>query len=440
MATKRATKPETTAAARKAHNKKVMAAARAAIFKGTKQKPIKPSDTELPHLSTGSLSVNMLIGGTPAADGKPICPGFPRRRLTEVYGPESSGKTTLLLQSIVEAQKGGGMAMFIDFEHALDLAYAKAVGVSFDEDCWQFYQPTTMEEGLKMAYVGIVLGVDIVGIDSIAGMVPAAELKKSLDDAAKIGVVAAKLARDLPKFVMWLMKHPMDQISKKSIEDHPGTALVVLNQTRALISTSGGGHGDNENTSGGKALKFFAYLRLRLQRIKSEFVERKDPITGKKRRYPFGNVTIVKVVKSKVDAKQGHSTNIFIRYGYGIDDYLSIIEAGVTYKIIKKNGPMFNYGAHTFKGKEAFRKFLMTPDGEKVFFEIKDKLVPLIGGSADPAATAENMTDEDLILEQMAEDGMGEDDEDDDEDLGEEMDEALSDISLDDPEPEDDDN
>lgn len=419
-----------------AHNRKTMAAARAAIFKGTKQKPIKPSDTELPHTSTGSLSVNMLIGGTPAADGKPICPGFPRRRLTEVYGPESSGKTTLLLQSIVETQKAGGMAMFIDFEHALDLGYAKAVGVNFDDDCWQFYQPTTMEEGLKMAYVGIHLGIDIVGIDSIAGMVPKNELKKSLDDSAKIGVVAAMLARDLPKFVMWLMKHPMEGTgdNKKSIIGHPGTALVVLNQTRALISTSGGGHGDNENTSGGKALKFFAYLRLRLQRIKSEFVERKDPITGKKRRYPFGNVTVVKVVKSKVDAKQGHSTNIFIRYGYGIDDYLSIIEAGVTYKLIKKEGAVFSYGEHKFKGKESFRKFLMG-EGDKVFLEIRDKLVPLIGGSANPAATEENMTDEDLILEQMAEDGLIDDD---GEELDEGMEEALADASLDDdPEPED---
>lgn len=421
--------------AKKAAGAATMEMVRKTIFKATKQKPIKPSEIQLAHAPTGSLAVDMLIGSTKAKDGKPICPGFPRRHLTEIYGPESSGKTTLGLSAIVEAQKAGGCAVFIDFEHALDMNYAKAVGVSFDPVGWQFYQPNDMEEGLTMAIVSIALGVDIVVIDSVAGMVPKDEMTKKMTDPTKIGAVARILASNLPKFVTWLAKHPMEgpKDAKVSVKGHPGTALVVLNQTRALINTSGGGFGggDNENTSGGKALKFFAYLRLRLQRIKSEFIERNDPITGKKRRYPFGNVTIVKVVKSKVDAKQGHTTNIFIRYGYGIDDYLSIIEAGVTYKLIKKQGSYFEYKDHRFQGKEKFRKFLME-EGSQVFTELKDKLTTLIGDSADPAATAENMTEEDTILEQLVEEGILDDDMVSDEPVTE-------DVNLDDePEPDSD--
>lgn len=412
----------------------IMEAVRKTIFKATKQKPIKPSEHQLAHVPTGSLAVDMLIGSTKAKDGKPICPGFPRRHITEIYGPEASGKTTLGLSGIVETQKAGGCAVFIDFEHALDMNYAKAVGVSFAPEGWQFYQPNDMEEGLTMAIVSIAMGVDIVVIDSVAGMVPKDEMTKKLTDPAKIGAVARILARDLPKFVTWLAKHPMEgpKEAKVSIEGHPGTALVVLNQTRALINTSGGRPGgDNENTSGGKALKFFAYLRLRLQRIKSEFIERNDPITGKKRRYPFGNVTIVKVVKSKVDAKQGHTTNIFIRYGYGIDDFLSIIEAGVTYKLIKKQGSYFEYKDHRFQGKEKFRKFLME-EGAPIFAELKEKLTDLIGDSADPAATAENVTDADTVLEQLIEEGILDDDMVSDEPVTE-------DVNLDDePEPNED--
>ena len=109
----------------------IMAKANAGILKHTKQKPLQPSDKQVPHISTGSLSVDYLIGGSPAKNGEPICPGFPRRRITEVFGPESSGKTTLLLSAIVQAQRAGGCAFFIDFEHSLDHNYAKKVGVSY---------------------------------------------------------------------------------------------------------------------------------------------------------------------------------------------------------------------------------------------------------------------------------------------------------------------
>lgn len=389
-----------------ATNRSIMLArAKAAILKSTGQKPLRPGATTHAHVSTGSFPVDMLIGGSPAKDGKGlICPGFPRRRITEVYGPESSGKTTLLISSMVQAQRAGGMAMFIDFEHSLDHHYAEKLGLSYDDDKLWVLQPASMEEGFKMMLLGIMGGFDIIGVDSVAAMVPKDELVKGFDDAAKIGAVARQFSMALPKFVMWLQKYPpLADNKEKADPDHPGTALVFINQTRALISTGGGGHGGDENTAGGKALKFFDYLRIRTSRIKSEFVERKDPMSGKKRRFPYGNVTDVKIVKSKVDAKQGHSTQIFIRYGSGIDDYYSIIETGVVQKIIKREGAYYSLGEQRFQGKDKFRKFLI--ENPKVYAALRQKLAEAVNAAAIDAG--DDLEEDDELLEGFGDDDNG---------------------------------
>jgi recombination protein RecA len=180
--------------------------------------------------------------------------------------------------------------------------------------------------------------------------------------------------------------------------NHPGTALILINQTRALIQTSGGyggGGGDNENTAGGKALKFYAYLRLRTSRIKAEIIERTDQMTGKKRRFPYGNVTDVKVVKSKVDAKQGHSTQIFIRYGFGIDDYYSIIETAVVHKFLKRDGAYYTLGEQRIQGKDKLRKFLI--DNPKVYDALRTKLAQAVNATA--VDMVEDLSDGDDLLE-----------------------------------------
>jgi recombination protein RecA len=343
--------------------------------------------------------VDHLIGGQLAADGKgPICPGFPRRRICEVYGPESSGKTTFALASIVRIQKMGGCAMFLDFEHALHFGYAKTIGVDFDPEKLLFYQPDTLEEGLKMIYIAMRTGVDLVVVDSVAAMVPKSEMDKNLSDVAKIGAVAKAMAENLPKLVIWLTK-PIEKMP-----EFEGTSVVFLNQTRANIS-SGGGKGDNENTSGGKALKFFAYLRLRLQRIRSDYIERKDPHTGKKRRYPYSNVTVVKVVKNKVSGTQGHSGEIYIRYGYGLDDYMSLMEAAVTRRIIRRNGASYEYNEQKFQGKEAMRRALLeNPDWTDA---IQNAVRDAILVDAAPMEIEEN--EEDKILSDLRTD-LGDDD------------------------------
>lgn len=378
-------------------NAALMARAKAAILKSTGQKPLTAKAGSTPCVSTGSLNVDYLIGGTAGTDGKPICPGFPRRHITEVYGPESSGKTTLLLSSIASVQRAGGTAFFIDFEHAIDSRYAKALGVSYDEDKFLAYQPHNLEDGLKMIYVGIGLGIDLIGIDSVAGMVPKDELLKSFDDPARVGALARALATVLPKMAIWLTTHPQDE-NKKPKPEHQGSALVFLNQTRALIQTGGGGgHGDNENTSGGKALKFFSYLRLRTSRIKSEVIERMDPLTGKKRRFAYGNLTAVKVIKSKIDGKQGHDCNVFIRYGYGIDNYLSVIETAVVQKIVRKDGSRYTFNEEQFHGKDKFRQFLIS--NPKKFDDLRAKVGQAIMSNAQQAIPDEELDETDRLLE-----------------------------------------
>ena len=168
MATRKKKKPANAAAAMRAQ---MMEKARKAIQKATGQKPIQADETTVPHLSTGSLAIDMLIGGTPGSDGKPICPGFPRRRLTEVYGPESSGKTTLTLQVLAEAQKQGGTAAFVDGEHALDPVYAEKLGVNMDE--LLVSQPDTGEQALEITDMLVRSGaVDVVVVDSVAARYP----------------------------------------------------------------------------------------------------------------------------------------------------------------------------------------------------------------------------------------------------------------------------
>lgn len=361
------------------------------IKKSTGEVPLTPSYETLPHVSTGSLIVDFLIGGSQTSTGTALCPGFPRKRIWEVYGPESSGKTTLALSAITACQRAGGVAMFLDWEHALHHAYARQVGVDFDPARLLYYAPNNMEDGLKMAFIGMRAGVDLIVADSVAAMVPKAEMEKKLDDAAKVGARAAKLSEVLPKMVNWLSKPP------EKYPDHPGTAFVLINQERAKINTSGG-RGSTSDSSGGKALKFYAYGRTRLSRIKSEKIERVDPVTKKKINIPFGNVVEVKVVKTKVDANQGQGGHIFIRYGFGVDNYLSVIEAAAAHKVIKAGGGgNYEVGEHKVRGRENLRKMLM--EDRTLFDQVRRDLETAILATTPQAVT--EITEGDRILSEV---------------------------------------
>lgn len=380
------------------------------ILKLTGQKPDNEKAGAHPHVDTGSVVINLLIGGTPLPEGKGfVCPGFPRQRITELYGAEASGKTTTALTAVVAAQRAGGKAMFLDFENALDHAYARAMGVDFDVNKLLYYTPTTLEEGFKMLYIGIKTGYDLIIIDSVAAMVPKDELEKKIDDPAKVGILAAKMSQILPKIVQW--------------QKSSATAVVLLNQMRAVISRGGPG-AETENTAGGKAVKFYASLRLKVTRIKSEYLDKKDPITLKKKRQPYGNLVQVKVVKDKMDSRQGQVGEVFIRYGIGLDEYLSIIEAAVPRKIVTKNGPTFMYGGQSFRGREQLRKYLR--ENPKAFSDLREKVQEALLRDT-PQVVEEEDIDEDDIKEALGFDPEDEETEEDavEENLGESLGEAL---------------
>jgi recombination protein RecA len=367
---------------------KRLAAVRAAILKETGHKTVGEDKSAKPCVSTGSVLLDHLIGGSPAEDGKGlVCPGYPRRHITEIYGAESSGKTTAALEAIVEVQATpGGSAMFIDFEKALSQRYARSIGVSFDPGKLVFIQPDTMEEGWKMLFGGLKAGVDLIVIDSVSAMVPKAELEKSFDDPAKIGAQASAFSIVLPKLMTWLNNRDVSKNPK-------GTAIIFINQIRATISANA--KGDTDNTSGGKALKFYAYLRVKFTKIRHESIKRKDKFTRKERTYNFGQHTQAKIVKSKIDGTNGHTTDLFIRYNHGIDNFYSLIEAGVATRIIQKNGSTLSFNGHEERSKDKFRGYLL--NNSAAFEELKSRVLQAVR-SDEPV---EDLSDEDEIVISM---------------------------------------
>jgi recombination protein RecA len=352
------------------------------ISKATNQKPLGFYGGTFPHNPSGIVAVDNLIGGDLAADKKSmVCPGFPKARITEIFGAESSGKTTLAIKAAVTTQKEGGVVMYLDFEHALHHGYAKACGLDFDPEKLLLYSPHTLEEGMKMAYVGIRQGVQMVIVDSVAAMVPQSELEKKIDDPARIGALARAMSDILAKMIQWL--------------DGQETCLVFINQTRSLIAKNSHA-GPDDNSAGGKALKFYSTIRLKLTRIKSEYIEKKDPHTLKKKRVPYGNLVNVKCVKNRLAGKQGHTCEIFIRYGLGVDEFMSLIEGAVPRRIVEKSGSDYKYGGKSFRGREQFRKALS--QDAKMAEEIRVKLVKsLLSEAPEPLLDDDEIDDDDIL-------------------------------------------
>lgn len=369
---------------------KRLQAARGAIFKHTGKKDLEISKSSMPCVPSGSFLLDHLIGGTLAEDGKaPVCPGYPRRHLTEVFGAEASGKTTSALEAVAEVQKiPGGSAMYLDFEHSLNQKYARSIGVSFDQSKLICLQPDTMEEGWKMFVLGLKAGVDLIVIDSVAAMTPKDELEKDLDKAAKVGAQASNLSTNLKKVISWL-HNPKISTNPK------GTAVILINQVRAVISTGGPARGDNESTAGGKALKFYCHLRVKFTRIKGEFVKRKNPANGKEQNYQYGNHTQVKIIKSRIDGTAGHTADIFIRYGQGIDNYYSLLEAAVSTKIVQRSGAVNKYGTYVAPSKDKFRELMV--NNPALFEEIKLKTLAAIRDGKEAEVTEDD--DIDNVLE-----------------------------------------
>ena len=283
----------------------------------------------------GAAGIETIPSGSILLDEALGVGGYPRGRVIEIYGPESSGKTTLALHAIAEAQKKGGIAAFIDAEHALDPVYAKNLGVNID-DLW-VSQPDNGEQALEIAESLIRSGaVDIIVIDSVAALTPQAEIEGDMGDA-HVGLQARLMSQALRKLTGTLSK------SK--------TILVFINQIRMKIGVM---FGNPETTTGGNALKFYASVRLEVRKI--ETIEKGEEEA-------VGNRVRVKVVKNKV-APPFRKVELEIMFGKGISASASLIDAAVKYEIIDKKGAWYTYGEEKIgQGKENAKLFIeQNPD------------------------------------------------------------------------------
>ncbi|HWU36345.1 MAG TPA: recombinase RecA [Candidatus Acidoferrum sp.] len=296
-------------------------------------------------IPTGSLELDYALG----------VGGVPRGRVVEIFGPESSGKTTLALHMIAEAQKLGGSAAFVDAEHALDANYAKQLGVNIDD--LLISQPDTGEQGLEITEVLVRSGaVDVVAIDSVAALVPRAEIEGEMGDSLP-GLQARLMSQALRKLTA--------AISKSR------TCVIFINQIREKIGVM---FGNPETTTGGRALKFYASVRLDIRRISA--IKDGEEVIGSRVK--------VKVVKNKV-APPFREAEFDIIYGEGISRLGSLVDLGVTHKVVEKSGAWYAFGGERIgQGRENAKRFLQ--ENPSMADEIEGKLRAALG-MVTPAET-----------------------------------------------------
>ncbi|TDK44816.1 recombinase RecA [Algoriphagus formosus] len=321
-----------------------------AYGKGTVMKLSDNHVADVPAISTGSLGLDLALG----------VGGIPRGRVIEIYGPESSGKTTLTMHCIAEAQKAGGLAAFIDAEHAFDKTYAEKLGIDIEN--LLISQPDNGEQALEIAEHLIRSGaIDIIVIDSVAALVPKGELEGEMGDS-KMGLQARLMSQALRKLTGAINK--------------TGCSCIFINQLREKIGVM---FGNPETTTGGNALKFYASVRLDIRRI-GQIKESADNVTG--------NRTRVKVVKNKV-APPFKVVEFDIMYGQGISKVGEIIDLGVEFDIIKKAGSWFSYnGEKLGQGRDAVKNLIL--DNPELMEELETKIKAASGLiPVDPARDME---------------------------------------------------
>ncbi|WP_430811048.1 MULTISPECIES: recombinase RecA [unclassified Carboxylicivirga] len=305
--------------------------------KGTIMKMDDTSIEAVPVIPTGSIALNMALG----------VGGFPRGRVIEIYGPESSGKTTLAIHAIAEAQKAGGIAAFIDAEHAFDRFYAEKLGVDLEN--LLISQPDNGEQALEIADQLIrSSAIDIIVIDSVAALTPKAEIEGDMGDS-RMGLQARLMSQALRKLTSTINK--------------TNTTCIFINQLREKIGVM---FGNPETTTGGNALKFYASVRLDIRRV-TQIKDGENVV---------GSHTRVKVVKNKV-APPFKKAEFEIRYGEGISRVGEILDMGVELNIVKKSGSWFSYGETKLgQGREAVKEVIK--DNPELAEELEQKIMAAI--------------------------------------------------------------
>ncbi|MEN1759392.1 recombinase RecA [Anoxynatronum sibiricum] len=301
--------------------------------KGSVMKLGEESKLQLECISTGSIDLDIALG----------LGGVPRGRIVEIFGPESSGKTTLALHVIAEAQKNGGSAAFIDAEHALDPSYARKLGVNVDELIVS--QPDTGEQALEIAEALVRSGaIDVIVVDSVAALVPKAEIEGDMGDT-HVGLQARLMSQALRKLA--------GSVNKSK------TTTIFINQLREKVGVM---FGNPEVTPGGRALKFYASVRLDVRRIEG-IKQGTDMI---------GNRTRVKVVKNKV-APPFKQAEFDIMYGEGISRYGDVLDVATGLEIVNKSGAWYSYGDQRLgQGREAAKQFLK--ENAAIFIEVENRI------------------------------------------------------------------
>ncbi len=326
--------------------------------------------------SRKAISVDFISSGSLLLDAALGIGGYPRGRVIEIYGPESSGKTTLALHAIAEAQKNGGIAAFVDAEHALDPIYAKALGVNIN-DLW-VSQPDTGEQALEIVESLVKSSaVDIVVVDSVAALTPRAEIEGEMGDS-HMGLQARLMSQALRKLT--------------GIVSKSNTSVIFINQLRMKIGVM---FGNPETTTGGKALKFYASIRIDIRKIET-LTTGSDAV---------GNRVKVKIVKNKL-APPFREVELDLVYGKGICREGSLIDAGVKYGLIQKTGSWYSYGETKIgQGRENVKKYLIdNPDiAKEIEKKIRGTMMPLKvednnnGNDRDTKKKNEDVAQKDLL-------------------------------------------
>jgi recombination protein RecA len=300
-----------------------------------------------------------ISSGCPSLDHALGCGGYPRGRIVEIYGPESSGKTTLTLHAIAECQRAGGVAAFIDAEHALDVTYARALGVEIDQ--LLVSQPDTGEQALEITETLVRSGaIDLIVIDSVAALVPQAEIDGDMGDQ-HMGLQARLMSQALRKLT--------------GVSHRTSTTIMFINQLRMKIGVT---FGSPETTTGGHALKYYASVRLDIRRIGP--VKNGEEVCGSRTR--------VKVVKNKL-APPFQITEFDIRYGIGIDAIGDLLDKAVEREVIKKNGSYYSFETTSLgQGRERAREALIADASLRDTVKQKLSTLPAAQG-APPAAAKE---------------------------------------------------